>query len=66
MCRVLIVTKCEVASPPLEEEVKTKVKLEEETGIILRPKEETGIVLKPKLEANAKSAAQIIREHHEK
>ncbi|XP_031489389.1 replication protein A 70 kDa DNA-binding subunit B [Nymphaea colorata] len=63
--KVLIVTKCEVASPPLEEEVKTKVKLEEETGIILRPKEETGIVLKPKLEANAKSAAQIIREHHE-
>ncbi|KAF3785823.1 Replication protein A DNA-binding subunit B [Nymphaea thermarum] len=63
--KVLIVTKCEVASPPLEEEVKTKVKLEEETGIILRPKEGTGIVLKPKLEANAKSAAQIIREQHE-
>lgn len=63
---MLIVTKCEVASPPLEEEIKINVKLEEERDILLKPKEETCIVLKPKLEASAKSAAQIIREHHEK
>ncbi|CAN6470194.1 unnamed protein product [Victoria cruziana] len=63
--KVLIVTKCEVASPPLEEEIKINVKLEEERDILLKPKEETCIVLKPKLEASAKSAAQIIREHHE-
>ena len=74
--RYLIVTKCEVVSPPLEMEVKSEVK-SEETGIVLKPKQENeiksevksevpGIFLKPKQEIVAKSAAQIVHEQRQK
>ncbi|KAK7838737.1 replication protein A 70 kDa DNA-binding subunit B [Quercus suber] len=73
--KYLIVTKCEVVSPPLEMEVKSEVK-SEETGIVLRPKQENeiksevksevpGIFLKPKQEIVSKSAAQIVHEQHQ-
>uniref|UniRef100_A0A2N9HEW6 Replication protein A subunit n=1 Tax=Fagus sylvatica TaxID=28930 RepID=A0A2N9HEW6_FAGSY len=48
--KYLIVTKCEVVSPPLEMEVKS---------------EAPGIVLKPKQEMVAKSAAQIVHEQRQ-
>ncbi|KAL6995069.1 Replication protein A 70 kDa DNA-binding subunit B [Sarracenia purpurea var. burkii] len=74
--KFLIVIKCEVVSPAIEEEIKTEVKIEE-TGIILKPKQEmyikgearsegTGINLRPKQELVAKSAAQIVHEQNEK
>jgi hypothetical protein len=74
--RYLIVTKCEVVSPPLESEIISEVK-SEGTGIILKPKQENeiksevksqapGIVLRPKQEIVAKSAAQIVHEQREK
>ncbi|WOG93789.1 hypothetical protein DCAR_0313076 [Daucus carota subsp. sativus] len=67
--KYLIVTKCEVVSPPLEAEIVDVVK-SEETGILLKPKQDVevnnvqglGIVLKPKQEMFAKSAAQIVHE----
>ncbi|KAM3751247.1 hypothetical protein ACB098_04G094100 [Castanea mollissima] len=73
--KYLIVTKCEVVSPPLEMEVKSKVK-SEETGIVLKPKQEIeiksevksevpGFFLKPKQEMVAKSAAQIVHEQRQ-
>ncbi|XP_030940799.1 replication protein A 70 kDa DNA-binding subunit B [Quercus lobata] len=73
--KYLIVTKCEVVSPPLEMEVKSEVK-SEETGIVLKPKQENeiksevksevpGIFLKPKQEIVAKSAAQIVHEQRQ-
>ncbi|XP_075660812.1 replication protein A 70 kDa DNA-binding subunit B [Castanea sativa] len=73
--KYLIVTKCEVVSPPLEMEVKSEVK-SEETGIVLKPKQENGIksevksevpgiFLKPKQEMVAKSAAQIVHEQRQ-
>lgn len=73
--KYLIVTKCEVVSPPLEMEVKSEVK-SEEIGIVLKPKQEDvimsevkseapGIVLKPKQEMVAKSAAQIVHEQRQ-
>ncbi|GMY15506.1 replication protein A 70 kDa DNA-binding subunit B [Fagus crenata] len=73
--KYLIVTKCEVVSPPLEMEVKFEVK-SEEIGIVLKPKQEDvimsevksevpGIVLKPKQEMVAKSAAQIVHEQRQ-
>ncbi|KAK9996254.1 hypothetical protein SO802_020940 [Lithocarpus litseifolius] len=73
--KYLIVTKCEVVSPPLEMEVKSEVK-REETGIVLKPKQENeiksevksevpGIFLKPKQEMVAKSAAQIVHEQRQ-
>lgn len=69
LLRYLIVTKCEVVSPPLEAEIVDVVK-SEETGILLKPKQDVevnnvqglGIVLKPKQEVFAKSAAQIVHE----
>lgn len=54
MCRALIITKCEVVSPALEDEIKNEVK------------EEMGIVLKPKQEVVARSAAQIVHEQCDK
>ncbi|KAB1216835.1 Replication protein A 70 kDa DNA-binding subunit B [Morella rubra] len=79
--KYLIVTKCEVVSPPLETEIKS-----EEAGILLNPKQENGlntvvkqeneiksevksdgpgILLKPRQEILAKSAAQIVHEQRE-
>ncbi|XP_061364959.1 replication protein A 70 kDa DNA-binding subunit B [Gastrolobium bilobum] len=65
--KYLIVTKCEPVSPALQMEIKS-----EETGVILKPKQEGGVksegvgglLLKPKQEVMAKSAAQIVHEHH--
>lgn len=65
-----------MVSPPLEMEVKSKVK-SEETGIVLKPKQEIeiksevksevpGFFLKPKQEMVAKSAAQIVHEQRQK
>ncbi|XP_062169595.1 replication protein A 70 kDa DNA-binding subunit B [Alnus glutinosa] len=73
--KYLIVTNCEVVSPPLESEIVSEVK-SEETGIFLKPKQESeiksevkseapGIVLRPKQEMVAKSAAQIVHEQRE-
>ncbi|KAK1387998.1 Replication protein A subunit [Heracleum sosnowskyi] len=67
--KYLIVTKCEVVSPPLEAEIVDEVK-NEEMGILKKPKLDVevnnmqglGIVLKPKQEMFTKSAAQIVHE----
>lgn len=72
--RYLIVTKCEVVSPPLEAEVVDAVK-SEDTGILLKPKQDMEvkshmqgpeIILKPKQEMFTKSAAQIFHEQNGK
>lgn len=66
----IIITKCEVISPPLEAEINTEVKTEE-VSIILKPKQEMevksninmqgpGIILKAKQKVVTKSAAQIV------
>ncbi|KAG6620611.1 hypothetical protein I3842_Q058400 [Carya illinoinensis] len=52
--KYLIVTKCEVVSPPLEMEIKTEVKLETEIKSECRS-EGTGILLKPKQENEIKT-----------
>ncbi|XP_047338059.1 replication protein A 70 kDa DNA-binding subunit B [Impatiens glandulifera] len=62
--KYLIVSKCEVVSPALEEEIKTEAKPEESETVM---KSEAvnignGIFLKPKQEMLAKSAAQIVHE----
>ncbi|KAK6917176.1 Replication factor-A protein 1, N-terminal [Dillenia turbinata] len=70
--KFLGVSKCEVVSLALEVEVKSEVK-SEDNGIVLKRKVDmemrsvgNGIPLKPKLEIVAKSAAQIVQEHHRK
>ncbi|WOH03440.1 hypothetical protein DCAR_0622838 [Daucus carota subsp. sativus] len=70
--KYLIVTKCEVVSPPLEAEIVDVVK-NEEAGILLKPKQDMkvkshmqgpDIILKPKQETFTKSAAQIFHEQN--
>ncbi|KAK1372132.1 Replication protein A subunit [Heracleum sosnowskyi] len=70
--KYLIVTKCEVVSPPLEAEFVDAVK-NEDTGILLKPKQDLevkshmqgpDISLKRKQEMFTKSAAQIFHEQN--
>ncbi|KAL8111128.1 replication protein A 70 kDa DNA-binding subunit B-like [Apium graveolens] len=70
--KYLIVTKCEVVSPPLEAEFVDAVKIED-TGILLKPKQDMDgksnvqgpeIHLKPKQEMFTKSAAQIFHDQN--
>ncbi|EYU45429.1 hypothetical protein ABFS82_09G050100 [Erythranthe guttata] len=73
--KYLIISKCEVVGPPLEEEYTAEVK-SEDGGIAKKPKHEidvkietnnneaAGIFLKPKQPVVTKSAAQIVHEQH--
>ncbi|KAK1368192.1 hypothetical protein POM88_034284 [Heracleum sosnowskyi] len=72
--RYLIVTKCEVVSPPLEAEFVDAVK-NEDTRILLKPKQDLevkshmqgpDIILKPKQEIFTKSAPQIFHDQNGK
>lgn len=72
--RVLIITKCEVASQSLDAEIKSEVNKEEEQAIVLKPKDEDVVMSKPanappvvlKPKQDVKSASQIVNEQRGK